>query len=254
MLKIPLRRVEKLLADNSPTLLTAVGVTGTISTAVLAARAGFKAQRLIIEEQNWQDLQELGHPLDRKEKFEIVWKVYIPPVSTGLVTIVAIVMANRIGHRRAAAVAAAYTLSQEAFEQYREKIVEKLGEKQERTARDEIAQETVTRKPPESREVIITGNGDVLCMDAFSGRYFKNNVEAIRKAQNDINQQILGMGYASLSDFYSLIGLDSTTISEEVGWQDMFTVDISATVTDDGQPCIVVNYSVKPVRNYYRFG
>lgn len=249
-----LRKVEKLLADNSPTLLTAIGVTGTISTAVLTARATFLAADLILNEQAWQDMQELGHPLDRKEKFELVWKVYIPPVSTGLVTIVCIIMANRIGHRRAAAVAAAYTVSQEAFAEYREKIVEKIGEKQERAARDEVAQERVTRNPPGDREVIITGNGDVLCMDAFSGRYFKNNVEAIRKAQNDVNQQILGMGYASLSDFYSLIGLERTDLSEEVGWQDMFTVDFSATVTEDSQPAIVISYSVKPVRNYHRFG
>lgn len=253
-MRIPLRKVERLVADNSPTLLTAIGVTGTISTAVLAARAGFRAQRLILEEQNWQDLQELGHELDRKEKFEIVWKVYIPPVSTGVITIAAIVMANRIGHRRAAAVAAAYTISQEAFEQYREKILEKIGVKQEQVVRDGIAQERVTRNPPTSREVIITGNGDVLCQDAFSGRYFKNNVESIRKAQNDINQQILGMGYASLTDFYYLIGLDATDHSGEVGWKDMFTVEISAAVTDDGQPCIVISYSIKPVRNYYRFG
>lgn len=251
-MNLDLRKVEKLLADNSPALLTAIGVTGTISTAVLTARATFKAADLIYNERERQDLMELGHPLDRKEEVELVWKVYIPPVATGLVTIVCIVMANRIGHRRAAAVAAAYSISQEAFEQYREKIVEKLGEKQERAARDELAQEAVRREPP-TREVIITGNGSVLCRDAFSGRYFESDVESIRKAVNDLNQQILGFGYASLTEFYALIGLDRTSISDEVGWQKMITAEFSATMTEDNKPCMVLGYSVEPVRDYYRF-
>jgi hypothetical protein len=194
-MKIDLRRVEKLVADNSPTLLTALGVTGTISTAVLAVRATFQAADLIYNERDRQDLMELGHPLDRKEEFQLVWKVYIPPVASGVVTIVCIIMANRIGHRRAAAVAAAFTVSQEAFEKYREKVVEKIGDKQERAVRDDVAQDQVRKDPP-SREVIITGNGTVLCRDAFSGRYFESNVETISKAINDLNQQILGIGYS----------------------------------------------------------
>lgn len=249
-----LRRVEKIVADNSPALLTAIGVTGTISTALLTAKAAFRSAELIIEAQNWQDLQELGHKLDRKEKIELVWRYYIPPVSTGLVTIVCIIMANRVGHRRAAAVAAAYSISQEAFTEYREKVVEKLGQKQEQIVRDEIAQRQVHENPPSTKEVIITGNGEVLCRDSFSGRYFKGNVESIRKAQNDINEQILGFGYASLTDFYHLIDLDRTAVSDEVGWQKMFTVQFSAALTEDNQPCIVIDYSVEPVRDYYRFG
>jgi hypothetical protein len=245
-MKIDLRRVEKLVADNSPTLLTALGVTGTISTAVLAVRATFQAADLIYNERDRQDLMELGHPLDRKEEFQLVWKVYIPPVASGVVTIVCIIMANRIGHRRAAAVAAAFTVSQEAFEKYREKVVEKIGDKQERAVRDDVAQDQVRKDPP-SREVIITGNGTVLCRDAFSGRYFESDVETIRKAINDLNQQILGFGYASL------IGLDRTSVSDEVGWQKMITAEFSATMTEDNKPCMVLSYSVEPVRDYYRF-
>jgi hypothetical protein len=240
------------VADNSPTLLTALGVTGTISTAVLAVRATFQAADLIYNERDRQDLMELGHPLDRKEEFQLVWKVYIPPVASGVVTIVCIIMANRIGHRRAAAVAAAFTVSQEAFEKYREKVVEKIGDKQERAVRDDVAQDQVRKDPP-SREVIITGNGTVLCRDAFSGRYFESDVETIRKAINDLNQQILGFGYASLTELYALIGLDRTSVSDEVGWQKMITAEFSATMTEDNKPCMVLSYSVEPVRDYYRF-
>lgn len=248
-----LRRVEKLVADNSPALLTAIGVTGTISTTVLAIQSTFKASDLIIEEQRYQDLHELGHELDRRQKFELVWKCYIPPATTGAITIVCIVMANRIGHRRAAAVAAAYSISEKAFAEYREKIIQKIGEKPERAARDEIAQERVKNDPVGNKEVIITGNGDVLCYEALTGRYFRSNVESLRKAMNDLNGQILGFGYASLSDFYSLIGLDRTSISDEVGWQAMIDLEFSTTLSDNQQPCVVITYRVEPVRNYYRF-
>lgn len=252
-MKIPLRKVEKILADNSPALLTAIGVTGTISTALLTARATFKAADLIYNERERQELMELGVPLDRKEEAQLVWKCYIPPVASGTITIVCIIMANRIGHRRAAAVAAAYSITQEAFTEYREKVIEKLGDKNERAVRDEIAQDQVTRNPVSTSEVIITSNGDVLMRDAYSGRYFTSNVEAVRKAANDLNNQILGFGYASLTEFYHAIKLDSTSVSDEVGWQHIFTPEFSATLTDDNKPCIVVTFSVEPVRDYYRF-
>lgn len=250
-----LRRFEKLVADNSPAILTAVGVTGTIATAILVGKATFRATELIIDEQAIQDLQELGHPLDSREKFELVWKLYIPPVATGTITIVSIVMANQVGTRRAAAVAAAYSLSEKAFTEYREKVLEKLGENKERAVRDELAQNRISKNPPVDREVVITGNGDVLCYEAYSGRYFQSNVEAIRKAENDINHTLLNDGYASLSDFYDKIGLPRTTASEEVGWKNDSLIELrfSTSLSGDGRPCISIDYRVEPIRNYYRF-
>ena len=244
-------RVEKLTMDNAPSICTAIGVVGTVSTAYLTGKASIKAARIIDREREQWNSRD---PFASMEKFKLVWTLYIPPVGVCVVTVIAIIGANRIGSRRAAALAAAYSISEKAFTEYKEKVVERLGEKKERVFRDDIAQDQVNRNPVGKREVIITGNGDVLCYDSLTGRYFNSSIESLRRAENTINKKILADNYASLTDFYDLVGLSSTTISEEVGWNldNGLELDFSTVLSEDDKPCVVVNYKVSPVRYYYK--
>lgn len=246
-----IKRLEKLASDNSPLILTAIGVTGTITTAVLTGRAAFKAAEILHDD-------ELTSPnvyeQTVKTKVALTWKLYIPAIGTGVLTVTCIVLANHIGTRRAAALAAAYSVSERAFAEYKDKVVEKLGEKKELAVRDEIAQDRVNNNPIGSREVVITGNGDVLCYDSISGRYFQSNVEALRKAQNDINAVILSDMYASLYDFYDIIGIPTTPYSNEVGWNvdTLLNLSFSTVMSTDGRPCVSLDYTVYPIRDYNR--
>lgn len=240
-----LRKIEKISIDNSPTILTTVGVVGTIGTAVLTHKAATRAERLI-EAQSYLP--------DRKAVIKLVWKEYIPPVAAGAFTVSAIVLANRIGTKRAAAMAAAYTISEKAFEEYRSKVVKHVGANREEKIRDEIAQDRVDRRPV-SKEVIIAGSGDVLCFDAYSGRYFNSTMENLKRAMNDINRNVIHQGYASLSDFYEQVGLPATEASEEVGWNadKVLDLEFSTVLSEDGRPGLSFSFFVTPVRNYFRF-
>lgn len=246
--------VGKFTADNSPVLLTAVGVAGAITTAALTGKASYKAAQIIREAQDWEDMQEKSHPFETKEKINLVWTEFIPAAGVGVLTIVSIVGANRIGSRRAAAVAAAYSLSEKAFTEYKDKVYEKFGQKKEQNIRDEVAQDRVTRTP--GSEVVIIGDGEVLCFDSFSGRYFNSSMETLKKAQNDLNYRMLGDNYASLGDFYNLIGLPTTPYSEEVGWtsEKLLEVSFSTVLSEDQKPCISIEFAVEPVRGYYKLG
>jgi len=187
------------------------------------------------------------------QKVNLTWKLYVPTVGTGVLTVACIIGANRIGTRRAAAMAAAYSLSEKAFVEYRDKVIEKIGETKEQKVHDAIAQDRVDANPVSSREVIITGGGDVLCHDSITGRYFESNVETLRKAQNDINYKILASNYATLHEFYSLIGLPSTLYSSEVGWNNdnMLELEFTTVLSEEGKPCLSVNYKTYPIRGYY---
>lgn len=243
---------EKFAIDNSPAILTAIGVTGTLSVAYLTGKASFKAAELINKEN--VDNTYTGKKIDltKSDKFKMVWKEYVPAVGVGALTITSIIASNRIGARRAAAIAAVYTIAEKNFDEYREKIIEKLGDKKEIEARAEIAQDHVTKNPPTN--VIVTGSGDVMCLDTLTGRYFKSNVEAIKKAQNDTNYQIIHEMYSSLSEFYSKIGLAPTPYSDEVGWtsDQLLEITFTTALTDDNQPCLCLDYAVMPVRHYSR--
>lgn len=250
------KRAEKFAFDNSPLILTAVGTAGVITTAVLTGKASFKAADIIDKEQTKLRLHsnEVPRPeLDAKEKFVLVWKLYIPAVGTGVLTIAAVVGANQIGTRRAAAMAAAYSVSERAFTEYKEKVADKFGEGKERQVRDEIAQDRIT-KTSSDNSVIILGGGDQLCFDAWSGRYFMSDMETLKKAQNDLNYRILRDNYASLSDFYSLVGLDNTAESDEIGWNvdKEFEIEFSTCLAHDGRPAISIDFRAVPIRNYFR--
>jgi len=246
------KRAEKITVDNSPQILTGIAVVGVVGTAYLTGKATIKALDLITEEQRLLDLEQQSHPLEPMEKFKLTWLVFVPPVIAGGLTIVCIVGANRIGSRRAAAVAAAYTLSEKAFTEYREKIEEKVGEKREQKYRDEIAQDRVNANPP--TDIYVTAGGDVLCMDSMSGRFFQSSIETLRRAEAQVNLQIMSDNYASLTDFYDRIGLAGTAYSTEVGWNldKSLELEFSTVLAENDKPCIYVGYHTAPIRDYHR--
>jgi len=250
---ISFKQIEKLAVDNSPLILTVVGVVGTITTAVLTHRAATKTTFFLMMED--EDRQQAGlASRTKKEVVEVTWKNYIPPAIVGTLTITSIVGANRIGTRRAAALASAYAVSERAYSEYREKVIEKIGDSKERAVRDEIAQDRVTKNPPAEDNVVIVGTGDVLCCDLFTGRYFNSAIEELKKAQNDTNYQILHNGYASVTDFYDRIGLPRTDVSDQLGWnQDkLLELEFTTCMTEDGRPCIAYRFHSAPLRSFDR--
>lgn len=247
-----IRQAEKFTVDNSPSILTALGVTGTLTTAYLTGKASFKSADVINKEQFKINLHELHrHDLTFKEKVRLVWTYYIPPTVAGAGTVAAVICANRISSKRAAAMAAAYSISEKAYAEYKEKVVEKLGAKKEQTARDEIAQQRVDANPVGKNEVIITGGGEVLCYDLYTGRYFFSDMESLRRAENEVNLYVLHNDYATLNDFYRYIGLPNTKAGEEVGWTTDMTLEIiySTTMSENNKPCISIDFKVTPIRH-----
>lgn len=253
-------QARHMIHANSPTLLTAVGVGGTAATAVLTAKATFKAAGIIAdksvivhEDRTGDDAVEVLH-LSKLEKVRLVWPNYIPPVLAGGLTITAIVTANRISSTRIAALVVASGVSERALQEYKDKIVEKLGDKQSTALRDEIAQDRVDKDPPRNTELMIMSDGDVLVKDSITGRYFTSTVEKIRRAENNTNAEMLNFDCASLSFFYDQLDLPPTDISDVMGWNLANKMDItfSSALTPDKKPCLVIEYIRMPSVDYDR--
>lgn len=247
-----LKKAEKFTVDNSPMILTIVGVAGVTTSAILAGKGAFKASDILNAHETNLRREGSYEPLTLKEQTKLTWKCYIPAASTVAVTTAAIVASNHIGTRRAAAVAAAYSLSEKAFAEYREKVVEKMGENKERQVRDDIQQDRVNANPPSNEVVIMVGKQ--LCYDSYSGRYFQSDMESVKKAMNDLNHKIINDNYASLSDFYDLLGLERTSVSDEIGWNldKLLDIHFTTTLAEDGRPAIALDYRVDPIRDYFR--
>lgn len=256
-IKVLSKQLEKFVLDNAPSILTGVGAIGSVGAVFMTGKASFQAARMIEVEkvERWR-MDPTSHPvtikdLERKDKILLVWKEYIPAASLLTLSVASIVCSNRVSTKRAAALAAAYSLSEKAYSEYREKVVEKFNANKERQIRDEIAQDKIRDNPPNDSQIIITGNGDVICYDLPTGRYFHSNMEKLRSVQNDINAAVNEIGFATLSDFYVALGLKETPYSEELGWttSKMLDLHFSAALTDDNQPCMSINYTCDPIRN-----
>lgn len=251
-----LKSAKTTLAKHSPQILTGLGIAGMVTTTVLAVRATPKAIELI------EDRKRELYPLDDEgelslpvmETVKAAWKPYIPAAVTGVVSIACLIGANSVSTRRTAALAAAYQLSESALSEYREKVVETIGEKKEQVVREKVAEEKIKKNPVSKNEVVITEKGNTLCFDPLSSRYFKSDLELIRRAQNNINAQLLNGigGSATLNDFYDEIGLKHTDMGQNVGWNAEYRIDIDITshIADDGTPCIVVDHYNPPKYNF----
>lgn len=246
------KNVGKVIADNSPVILTYMAAGGVLSTAVLAAKAGPKTEKLISEVRRLQE--EEGYP--EASKFDVLLqasKDYVPTALSAAFTIACIIGSNRISTRRNAALIGLYSLSETALREYREQVAETVGEKKELEIRDAATQKAYNRARP-SQDAIIVGSGNSLTFDSYTGRFFESNVEAIRKAQNDINKECLANMYASHNDFYRLLNVDTVEAGEEVGWttDHMMDIHFGSALTEDNKPYIVLEYRANPIRNYHK--
>lgn len=247
------KSVERFVTTNSPSILTALGVTGTLTSAYLTGKASFKAAELIAADERDREYHVVP-PAELKEKVILTWKLYIPAGVTAVMTVTSIIFANRIGYRRGAAMAAAYSISERALVEYKDKVTHTIGKNKEQKIQDEIAQDSVKAHPVGAQQVIVTGGGDVLCYDRYTGRYFQSDMETLKKAQNETNYEILSQGYCSLSEFYNRIGLSSTTTSDDLGWNSdkLLELMFTTTMSDDNRPCIAMDFAVKPDPYYFR--
>lgn len=249
------RRLGKLASANSPAILTAVGVTGTLTTAYLTGKATLKAAEIIAEEKSAHDEETCPKLFTLKGQIELTWKEYIPAAGSLVLTIACIVAANRIGANRLAAVATAYSIAEKATVRYKDKVIETVGKKKEEVIRTAIAQDEVSRHPIGSETVYVEGGGPDIFRDAWSGRYFNSTVERIDRAVNHVNHKINTEYSATLSDLYDLLGLEHTQESDYIGWNTDRLLDITYnwTSTPDERPCGVVWFNAEPNRGHNSF-
>ena len=223
---------------NSPSIMTGAGIAGVVLTAYLSGKASFKLS---------DDLRE-DPAVDNKDLIKKALPLYIPAGVSGIITVGCIFGANRVSSKRAAAAYSVLAISERAFDEYKEKVIEKLGENKERALKEEIAQERIDKSPPGN--VIVSGQGSILCCELFTGRYFNSDMETLRKAQNDINAKLVTDLYVPLSEFYYIVGLPNTSNSWNIGWinERHMSLEFITVLSENNVPCLAFEYNyTKPV-------
>lgn len=247
------KSVKNALAQHSPEILTGIGIAGMITTTILAVRATPKAMQRIKEKQE-ELYPDSTQKLTPVETVKATWKCYVPAAITGVASTACLIGASSVNLKRNAALATAYKLSETALTEYREKVIETIGEKKERAVRDKVAEEQLRKAPANQTAIIVSGGGRTLCFDAITKRKFMSDIETIKSVVNELNRRMVnGEDYISLNEFYYAIGLEPVDLGEELGWnvsRGLIEVDFSAQLDTDGTPAAVINYTVAPKRGY----
>ena len=237
------------ITKHSPEILTGIGITGMITSTVLAVKATPKALKLIENKKKEINTDNLN----TIDTIKVAWKPYIPTVLVGLASATCIIGASATNYKRNAALASAYALSERTLLRYRDKVIDTIGERKEHQIKEKVAQDELNNNKINNSQIIITGQGDTLCMDSYSGRYFKSNMEFIKRIVNELNRRLVYENYISLNEFYGELGLDNVKNGELVGWNlDSGLIDptFSTCLTEDGQPCLVLDFTIDPKYDY----
>lgn len=255
-LKGLVKGAESYINQKSSGILTGLALVGLCVTVYKAYKAG-PVIKSIIEEKK-KDLRDTD-PEDKKTKNKVVKEAVkevvpvVAPVVVGTVlTSACILGSNTISSKKIAVLSAGYTLAEKSLDDLNGKMKEVLGEKKAREVKDAIVADKMKEAGPVNEsKVIITGNGDVLCKDLYSGRYFRSNADRIGRAIRELSADCQSEMYVELNDLYTLLGIPNIPLGSDLGWtvddlvRGELPITISAQISEDGQPCLCLDYDIR---------
>lgn len=201
------------LKKASPTILTIVSIGGVVATAVLSAKAAPKAVKLVEDGKQKEDMTDIS-------KLELVainikygWKPFIPVIATAAGTIACILGSNILNKKQQAALTSAYMMLESQYRDYRNKVIERHGEEEDKAIINDILKSS--NKPISKCDEIMTF--------AYEGldEYFESTMANVSFALQQVNYYMLADGFVTLAQFYDFLGLDDLANLEDnasIGW------------------------------------
>ena len=238
------------LKKRSPEILVAVGVVGTVVSAVMACKATTKINTILDETKEQldkiheyagnPDVAEKYNAEDAKKDTAIVYaqagvklaKLYAPAVGLGILSISSILASNNILRKRNMAISAALAAATQDFKDYRNRVIERFGKEVDHQLRYNIKaeeiEETVTDE--KGKEKKVKKNVEVADPNASGyAKYFTRSnpyweedssyVEMfLRSQQNYANDKLKATGHLTLNDVYDMLGFHDSKAGMVVGW------------------------------------
>ena len=249
------KTIQTSVVKHSPEILTGIGIAGMVTTTIFAVKVTPKALDLIAKAEDENDTYGDGEPLTKIEIVRVAWKPYIPAALTCIASIACLIGASSVNFRRNAALATAYKLSEAALTEYKDAVIDTIGEKKEQAVKEKISKNRVEQNPVSNNTIYITGDGDTLFLEPISKRYFYSDIEQVRSIINTLNEALYNdpFGHIPLSDLYDAVGLTQTDISNDIGWNingRSIKVNFHPAMSDKGKPCLALYYETAPSWDY----
>lgn len=253
--------------NNSQIILAGLGVAGLVATAIATAKGAVKATRIIDEEKQSRAIKAfcdtgktepcgdfdgdmkytLATPLTKRKKFALTWKYYIPAVIIGAGSIACIIGGTVQGQKKLAAMSALYSMSEQALKEYTEKTKELVGEKKANAIKDGVQNDHMNKTPYSEDLTIITGHGNTLMYDDWNGRFFRSDIDFVKRMINDLNAQLFhgtNFGSVTLNELYDALDLPTVRYGQDIGWDGSESIELSydAKLNQNQEPAIVLEF------------
>ena len=238
------------LKKRSPEILVAVGVVGTVVSAVMACKATTKIDTILDETKEQldkiheyagnPDVAEKYNAEDAKKDTAIVYaqtgvklaKLYAPAVGLGILSISSILASNNILRKRNMAISAALAAATQDFKDYRNRVIERFGKEVDHQLRYNIKaeeiEETVTDEKGKEKKVKKSIEVADLNASGYAKYFTRSNpyweedssyVEMfLRSQQNYANDKLKATGHLTLNDVYDMLGFHDSKAGMVVGW------------------------------------
>ena len=249
-----LGKVKFTLKKHSPEILVVSGVVGTVASTVMACKATTKLDAILLDSKEKIDTihEVMENPdmlpegavytaEDSKKDLTITYvqtgikvaKLYAPAVAVGAVSIASILAGHNITRKRNIALAAAYTVVDKSFKDYRGRVVERFGEELDRELKYNIKAEKMEttvvdengkeKKVKETVQVVNSSEiGDYSRFFCEGNPNWTKDAEAnlmfLRRQQDYLNNKLKLRGYVFLNEAYEALGIDKSTAGQVVGW------------------------------------
>lgn len=150
-----------------------------------------------------------------------------------------------------AALAAAYSLSESAYRDYREKTKQIVGDRKELQIREEVSRELGKRAKYNPSAVVDTGYGSSLMYDTLSQTFIRSGINIIDKKANEANKRLFTgyESYITVNEWLYELGIEPMG---NVTGNLCFTSDRSiepyytASILEEGKEYIIINYRIEP--------
>ncbi len=223
------------LAKNSPAIFTGAGIASLTAANVLCGWATLKAKEI------WdEDISEVPDDEQKRvaiAKFARMAGYYAPTVIATGVGIGFVIHGHNVQQTRLVGAMAAYSTLNAAFANYRQGVVDELGEeadlryyKGDRKVKADIYDEPEEegKKPKKHKEEVILrekmpGSPYATIFDDYSPDWVNNreqNLYFIKCQEVVANDKLRRRGYLFLSEVLDLLGLPYNPAGQFVGWID----------------------------------
>ena len=215
---------------NKQLILTAGAVTSmcvAVGTAIFftpKAEVAIKAKKKDLDWNNRIKYTDEGHVMvvdnkpTAKDKFELVKasaKYYIP-TAVGLTAGIACVIAKDVLHKKELALLSASAAATTSYLVANRDKLKKLSEKPE--VKKVVKSIFPTKEEFKHQTIEETGNGDLLCIEGYSGRIFRSSREAVEEAQKQLSKQYIEDKYCCYNDYYRNLNILETQFGYDHGW------------------------------------